>query len=340
MEKMRVVRVTGPGGPFETVERDIPVPGPGFVRVRVQACGVCHSDVLTKEGIWPGIEYPRAPGHEIAGVVDALGPDAPGWSVGDRVGIGWHGGHCGYCDSCRRGDFLTCRLGLRIPGISFDGGYEDYVVAPASTLARIPEQLTPVEAAPLMDAGVTTFNALRHAGAIAGDLVAVLGIGGLGHLGVQFASKMGFETVAIARGRDKEPFARQLGAGHYIDSSEQDPAAELAKLGGARAILATVTSGSAMTAVLGGLGPDGKLLVVGAPPDPLQVPAFLLIGGRRSVAGWPSGRSIDSQDTLAFAARTGVRSINEIFPLERAADGYDRMMSGNARFRVVLTTGA
>jgi D-arabinose 1-dehydrogenase-like Zn-dependent alcohol dehydrogenase len=340
MEKMRVVRVTGPGGPFETVERDIPAPGPGFVRVRVQACGVCHSDVLTKEGIWPGIEYPRAPGHEIAGVVDALGPDAPGWSVGDRVGIGWHGGHCGYCDSCRRGDFLTCRLGLRIPGISFDGGYEDYVVAPASTLARIPEQLTPVEAAPLMDAGVTTFNALRHAGAIAGDLVAVLGIGGLGHLGVQFASKMGFETVAIARGRDKEPFARQLGAGHYIDSSEQDPAAELAKLGGARAILATVTSGSAMTAVLGGLGPDGKLLVVGAPPDPLQVPAFLLIGGRRSVAGWPSGRSIDSQDTLAFAARTGVRSINEIFPLERAADGYDRMMSGNARFRVVLTTGA
>jgi alcohol dehydrogenase/propanol-preferring alcohol dehydrogenase len=340
MEKMRVVRVTGPGGPFETVERDIPIPGPGFARVRVQACGVCHSDALTKEGHLPGIEYPRAPGHEIAGVVDALGPNVLGWSLGDRVGIGWHGGHCGYCDSCRRGDFLTCRNGLRIPGISYDGGYEDYVVAPASVLARIPEKLTPVEAAPLMDAGVTTFNALRNAGAMSGDLVAVLGIGGLGHLGVQFASKMGFDTVAIARGRDKEPLARQLGAARYIDSREQDPAAELTRLGGARVVLATVTSGSAMSSVIGGLGPDGKLLVVGAPMDPLQVPAFLLIGGRRSVAGWPSGRAIDSEDTLAFAARTGVRPMNEIFPLERAAEGYARMMSGEARFRVVLTTGA
>ena len=340
MPKMRAVQVSQPGGAFETVEREIPVPGPGFVRVRVEACGICHSDALTKEGQWPGIEYPRVPGHEIAGVVDAVGPDVPLWSRGDRVGIGWHGGHCGYCDSCRRGDFLTCRLGVRVPGISFDGGYEDYVVASWGALARIPDPLTAVEAAPLMCAGITTFNSLRHAGAFPGDLVAVLGLGGLGHLGVQFASKMGFDTVAIARGRDKEPLARQLGARLYIDSLEQDPAAELVRLGGARVILATVTSAPAMTAVIGGLGVDGKLLVVGAPHDPLQVPAGLLIGGRRSIAGWPSGRSIDSQDTLAFAARTGVRSMNEIFPLERVAEAYERMMSGGARFRVVLTTGA
>lgn len=340
MPKMRAVQVSQPGGAFETVEREIPVPGPGFVRVRVEACGICHSDALTKEGQWPGIEYPRVPGHEIAGVVDAVGPDVPLWSRGDRVGIGWHGGHCGYCDSCRRGDFLTCRLGVRVPGISFDGGYEDYVVASWGALARIPDPLTAVEAAPLMCAGITTFNSLRHAGALPGDLVAVLGLGGLGHLGVQFASKMGFDTVAIARGRDKEPLARQLGARLYINSLEQDPAAELVRLGGARVILATVTSAPAMNAVIGGLGVDGKLLVVGAPHDPLQVPAGLLIGGRRSIAGWPSGRSIDSEDTMAFAARTGVRSMNEIFPLERAAEAYDRMMSGGARFRVVLGIGA
>jgi len=340
MPKMRAVQVSRPGGTFETVEREIPVPGPGFVRVRVEACGICHSDALTKEGQWPGIEYPRVPGHEIAGVVDAVGPDVPLWSPGDRVGIGWHGGHCGYCNSCRRGDFLTCRLGVRVPGISFDGGYEDYVVAPWVALARIPDPLTAVEAAPLMCAGITTFNSLRHAGALPGDLVAVLGLGGLGHLGVQFASKMGFDTVAIARGRDKEPLARQLGARLYIDSREQDPAAELVRFGGARVILATVTSAPAMTAVIGGLVVDGKLLVVGAPHDPLQVPAGLLIGGRRSIAGWPSGRSIDSEDAMAFAARTGVRSMNEIFPLERAAEAYDRMMSGGARFRVVLGIGA
>ncbi len=333
---MRAVQVSRPGGALETVEREIPVPGSGFVRVRVEACGICHSDALTKEGQWPAIEYPRVPGHEIAGVVDAVGPDVPAWSPGDRVGIGWHGGHCGHCDSCRRGDFLTCRLGVRIPGISFDGGYEDYVVAPWGALARIPDELTAAEAAPLMCAGVTTFNSLRHAGALPGDLVAVLGLGGLGHLGVQFASKMGFDTVAIARGRDKEPLARQLGARLYIDSREQDPAAELVRLGGARVILATVTSAAAMTAVIAGLGIDGKLLVVGAPHDPLQVPVGLLIGGRRSTAGWPSGRSIDSQDTMAFAARTGVRSRNELFPFERAAAAYDRMMSGEARFRVVL----
>jgi D-arabinose 1-dehydrogenase-like Zn-dependent alcohol dehydrogenase len=338
MPKMRAVQVPRPGGPLETVEREVPVPGSGFVRVRVEACGVCHSDVLTKEGQWPGVEYPRVPGHEIAGVVDSVGPDVASWNPGDRVGIGWHGWHCGSCDSCRRGDFLTCRLGLRIPGISFDGGYEDYVVAPSGALARIPDELTAAEAAPLMCAGVTTFNALRHAGALPGDRVAVLGLGGLGHLGVQFASKMGFDTVAIARGRDKEHLARKLGARVYIDSREKDPAAELTRLGGARVILATVTNAAAMTAVIGGLGVDGKLLVVGAPHDPLQVPAGLLIGGRRSIAGWPSGRSIDSEDTMAFAARTGVRSSNELFPLDRAPGAYDRMMSGEARFRVVLTT--
>lgn len=339
MKKMHAVQVSGPKGPLEIVERDIPAPGPGFVRVRVEACGVCHSDALTKEGYWPGIQYPRVPGHEIAGVVDEVGPDVPGWNPGDRVGIGWHGGHCGYCDSCRRGDFLACRLGVRVPGIHFDGGYEDYVVAQAVALARIPAELTAIEAAPMMCAGVTTFNPLRNARARSGDLVAVLGLGGLGHLGVQFASRMGFDTVAISRGRDKEPLARQFGARLYIDSREQDPAAELARLGGARVILATVTSGAAMTAVLKGLAADGTLIVVGAPGDPLQVPAGVLIGGRRSIAGWTSGCSIDSQDTMAFAARTGVRSMNETFPLGRAAEAYDRMMSGNARFRVVLTTG-
>ncbi len=338
MSKMRAVQVPRAGGPFETVEREIPEPGPEFVRVRVQACGICHSDSLTKEGHWPGVEYPRVPGHEIAGVVDAVGAGVPAWKPGDRVGVGWHGGHCGYCDSCRRGDFLTCRVSARIPGISFDGGYEDYGLAPAVALARIPESLSAVEAAPLMCAGITTFNSLRHAGARPGDLVAVLGLGGLGHLGVQFASRMGFDTVAIARGRDKEPLARQLGARLYIDSREQDPGAELARLGGARVILATVTNGAAMSAVIGGLGVDGKLVVLGAPADPLQVPAGLLIGGRRLIAGWPSGTSIDSQDTMAFAARMGVRSMNEVFPLDRAAQAYERMMSGEARFRVVLTT--
>jgi len=339
MAKMRAVQVSKAGGALEMVEREVPVPGPGFVRVRIDASGICHSDVLTKEGLWPGLALPRVPGHEIAGVVDAVGPGASAWSAGDRVGIGWHGGHCGICDSCRRGDFLLCRVGTPVPGIAYDGGYADYVVAPAVALARIPDGLTAIEAAPLMCAGVTTFNPLRNSGARAGDLVAVLGIGGLGHLGVQFAAKMGFDTVAIARGKDKEPLARELGARHYIDSQTQDPAAELAKLGGARVILATVTSAPAMTAVLGGLGPEGKLIVVGAPPEPLQVPAGVLIFGRRSVAGWPSGRSIDSQDTMAFAALTGVRSRNEIFPLDRAAAAYDRMMSGDARFRVVMTTG-
>ena len=338
MPKMRAVQVPAAKQPLQIVEREIPAPGPGQVRLRVEACGVCHSDVLTKEGLWPGIAYPRVPGHEIAGVVDAIGTDVPLWKTGDRAGIGWHGGHCGYCDSCRRGDFVTCQVELRVPGIAYDGGYADYVVAPWPVLARIPEGLTAAEAAPLMCAGLTTFNALRHAGAIAGDLVAVLGIGGLGHLAVQFAAKMGFETVAIARGAEKAGLAKELGASHYIDTQAQDPAAALMKLGGARVIVATVTKGAAMSAVIGGIGVDGKLLVLGVPQDPLQVPAYALIGGRRSVAGWPSGRSIDSEDTMKFAARTGVRSRNEVFPLDRASEAYARMMSGDARFRVVLTT--
>ncbi|HEY8150988.1 MAG TPA: alcohol dehydrogenase [Vicinamibacteria bacterium] len=340
MPKMRAAQVVSAKGPYQIVERDIPEPGAGQVRIRVQASGVCHSDSLTKEGHWPGIQYPRVPGHEVAGIVDALGPGVAGWSVGDRVGVGWHGGHCGHCDACRRGDFLLCQVAGLIPGISYDGGHADYMVAPAVALARIPEGLGAADAAPLMCAGVTTFNSLRHAGARPGDLVAVLGIGGLGHLGVQFAAKAGYRTVAIARGKDKEPLARRLGAHHYIDSQSQDPAAELMRLGGARVILATVTSGKAMTATIGGLGVDGKLIVLGAADVPLEVPPLPLLGGRRSVVGWPSGRAIDSQDTMAFSVLFGVRSMNELLPLDRAAEGYERMMSGKARFRVVLTTGA
>jgi len=334
---MRVVQVAAPNAALELVEREIPPPGPGSVRVKVEACGICHSDSFTKLGLWPGIQYPRVPGHEIAGIVDAIGAGVAGWTPGQRVGVGWHGGHCGYCDSCRRGDFVTCQVAPQVPGITFDGGYADYVIVPAVALARIPEGLTAVEAAPLMCAGITTFNSLRNSGARPGDTVAVLGIGGLGHLGIQFAAKMGFRTVAIARGRDKGPLATKLGASQYIDSQAQDPAAELVKLGGAKVILATATSGKAMTAVLGGLGINGKLIVLGAPSEPLEVPGLLLIGGRRSIAGWPSGTSIDSQDTLAFSALTGVRPMNEVFPLDRAADAYELMMSGKARFRVVLT---
>jgi D-arabinose 1-dehydrogenase-like Zn-dependent alcohol dehydrogenase len=335
---MRIAVVTRLKAPFEIVERQISEPPAGSVRVKVEACGVCHSDSITKEGLFPGIAYPRAPGHEIAGVVDAIGANVAGWKQGERVGVGWHGGHCGYCDSCRRGDFVTCQVALQIPGISYDGGYADYAIAPAAALARIPEKLSFVEAAPLMCAGVTTFNSLRHSGARPGDLVAVLGIGGLGHLGVQFAAKMGCNTVAIARGKDKEELALKLGAARYIDSSSSDAAAELTKMGGAKVILATATSGKAMTALIGGLGVDGKLMVLGAADAPIEAPAVPLIFGRRSIVGWPSGSSIDSQDTLAFSALTGVRPMTEVFPLDRAAEGYERMMSGKARFRVVLTT--
>ena len=333
---MRAAQVRAAKGPFEVVEREIPDPGPGSVRIKVQASGICHSDSLTKEGLWPGLRYPRVPGHEVAGIVDAVGAGVTDFEKGARVGLGWHGGHCGHCASCRRGDFVTCQFG-QIPGITFDGGHADYVVAPAVALARIPEGLSAAEAGPLMCAGITTFNSLRHAGARSGDLVAVLGIGGLGHLGVQFAARMGYETVAVARGRDKEPLARKLGAHHYIDSETQDPAKELSALGGAKVVLATVTSGKAMTAALGGLAIDGTFVVLGAAYEPIEVPPLLLISGRRRVMGWPSGSSADSQDTLAFAARNGVKPMNELLPLERVSEAYDRMMSGKARFRVVLT---
>jgi D-arabinose 1-dehydrogenase-like Zn-dependent alcohol dehydrogenase len=336
---MRAVQVPRAGGPLELVERDIPEPQPGWVRVKVDACGVCHSDSLIKEGLWPGIQYPRVPGHEVIGVVDLIGEGVKPWKRGQRVGVGWHGGNCGYCDHCRRGEFFACEVALLTTGISFDGGYAEYMVAPAEALARVPEGLSAIDGAPLMCAGVTTFNALRNSGARGGDVVAVLGIGGLGHLGVQFAAKMGFKTVAIARGKDKEAFAKQLGAHHYIDSRASDPAAELNKLGGANVVIATVTNADAMTAVLGGLAPNGVLMVIGA-AGPLSVDPILLISGCRSVKGWYSGTSIDSQDTLSFSTLNAVHSMNEVFPLERAAEAYDRMMSGKARFRVVLDIGA
>jgi D-arabinose 1-dehydrogenase-like Zn-dependent alcohol dehydrogenase len=335
---MRVVQVTNAGGPFELVEREITEPGVGLVRIKVEACGVCHSDSLTKEGTWPGIQYPRVPGHEIAGTVDAVGEGVAGWTQGQRVGVGWHGGHCGYCDSCRRGDFITCQNAFQVPGISYDGGYAEYVIAPAGTLASIPDGLSAVDAAPLMCAGVTTFNSLRNSGARPGELVAVLGVGGLGHLGIQFAAKMGFRTVDVGRGSDIEPLARKLGAVEYVDTNTQDPAAELVKLGGARVILATAPDAKVMSAVLGGLGINGRLVILGVSPEPLQVPGVPLIMGRRSITGWPAGNSIDSQDTLNFSLLTGVRPMTQVFPLERAAEAYDSMMSGKVRFRAVITT--
>jgi D-arabinose 1-dehydrogenase-like Zn-dependent alcohol dehydrogenase len=337
MAVMRVVQVPSPKGPFEIVERPIPEPGAGTVRIKVQACGVCHSDSLTKEGAFPGIQYPRVPGHEVSGVIDKVGPGVAGWELGQKVGVGWNGGYCGYCDHCRRGEFFACVRG-QVTGITYDGGYGEYMIAPASAVALMPADLPFVEAAPLMCAGLTTFNALRNSVARPGDVVAVLGLGGLGHLGVQYAAKMGFHTVGIARGKDKEPLARQLGASVYIDSQAQDPAAELLKLGGAKVILATATSGEAMAAVQGGLAVNGTLLIVGA-AESLQVSPLSLLMGCRSVKGWYSGTSIDSQDTLAFSTRAGVRSMNEIYPLDRVSEAYERMMSGKARFRVVLSIG-
>ena len=338
MGTMRVVQVARPNGPFEVVQRTIPEPAAGQVRIKVQACGVCHSDSLTKEGTFPGLQYPRVPGHEVVGVIDTVGPGVPRWKAGDRVGVGWHGGNCGYCNACRRGNFFACETMTLVTGITSDGGYADYMIARAEAVAALPEELSAAEAAPLMCAGVTTFNALRNSGARPGDVVAVLGIGGLGHLGVQFAAKMGFRTVAVARGKDKAPLATRLGAWRYIDSEAQDPAATLRELGGAKVVLATVPNGPAMSALLGGLGANGTLMVLGA-PESLEASAFLLIAGQRSIKGWYSGTSIDSQDTLAFSVHTGVRSMNEVMPLERAAEAYERMMSGAARFRVVLTTG-
>ncbi len=338
MPKMRAAQIARAGGPIEIVEREIPQPPAGWVRIKVQACGICHSDSLVKEGHWPGLQYPRVPGHEVIGVVDGVGAGVSQWKAGQRVGVGWHGGHCGHCDACRSGNFFGCHTGLQITGISFDGGYADYMVAPAIAMAAVPDDLSAVEGAPLMCAGITTYNALRNSNAKPGEVVAVLGLGGLGHLGVQYAVKMGFKTVGIARGKDKEPLARKLGAHHYIDSQAQDPADELQKLGGAKVILATVTNGEAMSAVQGGLGINGTLIVIGA-AEALQVSPLWLLSGRRSVKGWYSGTAIDSQDTLKFSVLAGVRSMNEVYPLEKAAEAYERMMSGKARFRVVLTTG-
>ncbi|MBS0579287.1 MAG: alcohol dehydrogenase catalytic domain-containing protein [Proteobacteria bacterium] len=335
MARMKVAQVARANAGLELVERDIPVPGAGQVRIKVQACGVCHSDMFTVTGAFPGLQLPRVPGHEVVGVIDAVAADVPDWKQGMRVGVGWHGGHCGHCSSCRRGDFITCRFG-QIPGISYDGGYAEYMIAPFEALASVPVELQAAEAAPLLCAGITTFNALRHSGAGAGDLVAILGIGGLGHLGVQFANRMGFRTVAIARGADKGPLATKLGACAYIDSTAQDVATELTRLGGARVILATVTDAKSMTSAIGGLGIDGKLLVVGASGEPIEVPPLMLIGARRSVAGWPSGTSIDSEDTLNFSVQAQVRPMIETFPLARAPEAYARMMSGKARFRVVI----
>ena len=338
MAKMRAVQVSRAGGPLEVVERDVPDPGRGEVRIRVQACGICHSDAITKDGGFPGLAYPRVPGHEVVGVVDALGADVARLAVGERVGVGWNGGWCGRCDPCRRGDFFACRTSTRVTGITGDGGYAEYMTAPQEAVAHIPDELAAADAAPLLCAGLTTFNALRNSGARGGDVVAVLGLGGLGHLGVQYAAKMGFRTVAIARGRDKEPLARQLGAARYVDSTSEDPAAALSALGGARVVLATVTNGEAMSATIGGLAPRGKLMVLGAPPS-LEASAFALIAGQRAIQGWYSGVSVEAEDTLAFSVLAGVRSMNEVYPLERAPEAYERMMSGKARFRVVLVTG-
>lgn len=337
MATMRVVQVARAKGPFELVERPIPEPGPGWVRIKVSACGVCHSDAVVKEGLFAGIAYPRVPGHEVAGVIDAVGPGVPDWQGGQHVGVGWNGGYCGHCDHCRRGDFFACVTG-QVTGITFDGGYGEYLVAPASAVALMPAELSPVAAAPLLCAGVTTFNALRNSGARPGDLVAVLGLGGLGHLAVQYAAKMGFHTVGIARGKDKEPLARELGARLYIDNAAQDAAQELQKLGGAKVIVATATSGEAMSSVVGGLGVAGTMLLIGA-ADSMQVSPNFLLTANRSIKGWYSGTAIDSQDTLTFSQRSGVKAMTESYPLEKAAEAYERMMSGKARFRAVLTMG-
>lgn len=336
MPKMKVAQVTHAKGPIELVERDIPQPGPGHVRIRVQACGICHSDSYTKEGLFPGIQYPRVPGHEIAGVVDELGPDVQEWKKGQRVGVGWFGGHCGHCNPCRRGDLINCTT-MPTPGIAYDGGYGEYMVAPAEALAAMPDGISAEEAAPLLCAGITTYNSLRHSGAQPGDLVAIQGVGGLGHLGIQFANKFGYNVAAISRGTENAALAKKLGAHHYVDSQAGNPAEQLQKLGGARVILATAPSGRSMTALIDGLGTNGKMIVVGASTEPIEVSPIQLIRGTKNIQGWPSGTSADSEDTLNFSVLTGVRPMIEKFPLERAAEGYERMMSGKAEYRVVLT---
>jgi len=333
--KMKAAQISKAGGDWELVERDIPEPGPGQVRVKVEACGICHSDSLVKEGLWPGLQYPRVPGHEIAGRVDAIGNDVIAWTKGQRVGVGWHGGHDFTCAQCRRGDFAMC-VNRKVTGIDFDGGYATHLIVPPETLAAIPDDLPAEEAGPFMCAGVTVFNALRNSGARAGEVVAVHGIGGLGHLGVQYARRMGFNTVAINRGKDKEELARQLGAHHYIDATAQDPVAELQKLGGANVILATAPNAAAISALVDGLAPSGKLLVPAAPAEPLMINAFSLIMKRSSVAGWYSGTAMDSQDTMEFSALSGVHPMIEKYPLDRVAEAYEQMHSGKVRFRVVL----
>jgi D-arabinose 1-dehydrogenase-like Zn-dependent alcohol dehydrogenase len=333
---MKVAQIPAPGADFQIVEREIPAPGAGQVRIKVQACGVCHSDALTKEGSWPGIQYPRAPGHEVVGRIDEVGDGVSEWQKGQRVGVGWHGGHDGTCLSCRRGDFGNCR-NLKIPGISYDGGYQEYMLAPVEALAAIPESLSDAEAAPLLCAGITTFNALRHSGASPGDLVAVQGIGGLGHLGIQFANKFGYKVAAIGRGSENAALAKKLGASLHIDSRATNAAEELQKLGGAQVILATAPSSKAMSALIDGLGPNGKLIVIGAAFDAIEVTPIQLISGSRTIQGWASGIPTDSEDTLRFAELTGVRPMIETYPLERAAEAYARMLSGDAQFRVVLT---
>ena len=336
MAKMKVAQIAKAGTDFEIVEREIPQPGPGHVRIRVQACGVCHSDVLTKEGGWPGLVYPRVPGHEVAGVIDEAGPGVTHWKAGQRVGVGWHGGHDGTCLACRRGDFVNC-ASSKVTGLSYDGGYQEYMVAPVDAVARMPESLDAAEAAPLMCAGITTFNALRHSGALPSDLVAIQGMGGLGHLGIQFAQRFGYQVVAIGRGPEKAVLAKKLGASEYIDSGRTNAAAELQKRGGARVILATAPSSKAMASLVAGLGVNGKLMVVGAAPDPIEVTPAQLIFGTRSIQGWASGIPTDSEDTLRFAELTGVRPMIEKYRLEQAGEAYARMMSGKAQFRVVLT---
>jgi D-arabinose 1-dehydrogenase-like Zn-dependent alcohol dehydrogenase len=333
---MKVAQISKPGADFELVERAIPSPGTGQVRIKVQVCGVCHSDVVTKEGTWPGIQFPRVPGHEVAGVIDELGAGVSAWKKGQRVGVGWHGGQDGTCRECRRGDFRNCR-NVKIPGISYDGGYQQYMVVPVEALAAIPETLSDAEAAPLLCAGVTTYNSLRHSGALPGDLVAVQGVGGLGHLGIQFASKFGYKVAAIGRGTENASLAKKLGASVYIDSKATNAAQALQKLGGAQVILATAPSSKSMSELIAGLGPNGKLLVIGAEPAPIEVIPIQLILGSRSIQGWDTGTPADSEDTLNFAELTGVRPMIETYPLEKAGEAYERMMSGKAQFRVVLT---
>jgi D-arabinose 1-dehydrogenase-like Zn-dependent alcohol dehydrogenase len=333
---MKAAQVSKPKGDFVLVERPLPEPGENEVRVRVEACGVCHSDMMVKEGLWPGLKYPRIPGHEIAGRIDAVGSRVRNWNPGQRVGIGWHGGHCFQCEPCRRGHFILCK-NEKITGITHDGGYAEYVISPGEAVAAMPEDLPAQEAAPLLCAGITVFNSLRHSGAKAGDLVAVQGVGGLGHLGIQYAQRMGFVTIALNRGTDKQSLAAKLGAHHYIDTSAITPAEALQKLGGARVALATAPDAKSISALVGGLAPDGKLLIVGAALEPLSISALDLIGARRAVQGWPSGTAMDSEDTLRFSALSGVRPMVETFPLARVAEAYQHMASGKARFRAVLT---